>query len=220
MVNLYESYTSGTAQTYANDPDEWFYQTFTVGTTGTNENFLISSVQFRFRHESGDDVGNVYFYLRAVDGDGKPTGSNLSSGVFNGSTLTTSYVWYEINMSSYELQASTKYAIVIAPTGASSTDKFYVEYDTSTYPSDYSGGWWGKSNDAGSTWTITDDAFQFKVYGNAAPTQYTETLNNDTFILDSLTFGEQVTDVSVGRKPDGSDNWVTFETPTPGASNN
>ena len=45
------------------------------------------------------------------------------------------------------------------------------------------------------------------------------TAPNGTTIIDSYTFGEQSTDVSMGRMPDGSDNWVTFTTPTPGASN-
>ncbi len=40
-----------------------------------------------------------------------------------------------------------------------------------------------------------------------------------TTIIDSLTYGEQTTDVSEGRMPDGSDNWQFFETPTPGESN-
>ncbi len=43
---------------------------------------------------------------------------------------------------------------------------------------------------------------------------------NGTTFVDSLTFGEQTTDVSYGRKPDGSDNWQFFDNPTPGASNN
>jgi len=38
-------------------------------------------------------------------------------------------------------------------------------------------------------------------------------------IIDSYTFGGQTTDVSVGRLPDGTDSWSTFDTPTPGASN-
>ena len=38
-------------------------------------------------------------------------------------------------------------------------------------------------------------------------------------VIDSLTFGEQTTDVSYGRLPDGSDNWQFFENPTPGVSN-
>ena len=46
------------------------------------------------------------------------------------------------------------------------------------------------------------------------------TAPNGTSVIDSLTFGAQTTDVSVGRQPDGSDNWVSFITPTPGSSNN
>jgi len=38
-------------------------------------------------------------------------------------------------------------------------------------------------------------------------------------IIDSYTFGEQTTDISEGRLPDGGDTWEFFETPTPGASN-
>ena len=37
---------------------------------------------------------------------------------------------------------------------------------------------------------------------------------------DTLSYGEQQTDVSYGRLPDGSDMWETFTAPTPGASNN
>ncbi len=43
--------------------------------------------------------------------------------------------------------------------------------------------------------------------------------SDGTTIVDSLTFGEQTTDVSYGRLPDGSDNWQFFENPTPGSSN-
>lgn len=42
---------------------------------------------------------------------------------------------------------------------------------------------------------------------------------NGTTVIDSYTYSAQTTDVSMGRNPDGSDNWVTFDTPTPGASN-
>jgi hypothetical protein len=45
---------------------------------------------------------------------------------------------------------------------------------------------------------------------------------DDNFIpVDSLSFGVQTLDaVSNGRKPDGSENWTTLTTPTPGATNN
>ena len=38
-------------------------------------------------------------------------------------------------------------------------------------------------------------------------------------LVDSYVFGEQSTDVSEGRLPDGGDNWQFFEIPTPGESN-
>jgi hypothetical protein len=45
---------------------------------------------------------------------------------------------------------------------------------------------------------------------------------DDNFIpVDTLTYGVQALDaVSTGRKPDGTNNWATFTTPTPGTSNN
>lgn len=39
-------------------------------------------------------------------------------------------------------------------------------------------------------------------------------------IVDQISFGPQATGVSFGRQTDGGSPWVTFETPTPGASNN
>ncbi|MBC8323873.1 MAG: lamin tail domain-containing protein [Candidatus Marinimicrobia bacterium] len=41
---------------------------------------------------------------------------------------------------------------------------------------------------------------------------------SDTSFVDSLTFGEQTTDISYGRYPDGSSTWSSLN-PTPGAAN-
>lgn len=38
-------------------------------------------------------------------------------------------------------------------------------------------------------------------------------------LIDGYTFGEQATDISEGRSSDGSNEWIFFESPTPGASN-
>lgn len=38
--------------------------------------------------------------------------------------------------------------------------------------------------------------------------------------IDTYTFGQQTADISEGRASDGAEQWVFFETPTPGASNN
>ena len=39
-------------------------------------------------------------------------------------------------------------------------------------------------------------------------------------LLDQVDFGEQIEDVSYGRNPDGGEDWVFFESPTPGSTNN
>jgi spore coat protein CotH len=41
----------------------------------------------------------------------------------------------------------------------------------------------------------------------------------DTFVVDSLSFGPQATNLSFGRFPDGASDWQTFVLPTPGKSN-
>ncbi len=46
-----------------------------------------------------------------------------------------------------------------------------------------------------------------------------QVMDNDTVFVDSLTFSEQLTDVSYGRYPDGSLTWQFFNIPTPGDSN-
>ncbi len=42
---------------------------------------------------------------------------------------------------------------------------------------------------------------------------------NEHTIIDSITFGAQTADISYGRYPDGTDNWVYFTVPTPRESN-
>ena len=44
--------------------------------------------------------------------------------------------------------------------------------------------------------------------------------NTERVLIDSVTFGVQETDISMGRYPDGSDRWVKFTTPTPAKTNN
>jgi hypothetical protein len=46
-----------------------------------------------------------------------------------------------------------------------------------------------------------------------------QVVENDTIFLDSLTFSEQMSNISYGRYPDGSASWQFFNTPTPGDSN-
>ena len=45
------------------------------------------------------------------------------------------------------------------------------------------------------------------------------TFSDGVTVLDSLTFGKQTADISMGRLPDGSDTWEYFSVPTPGTTN-
>ncbi|MBC8490296.1 MAG: CotH kinase family protein [Bacteroidetes bacterium] len=43
--------------------------------------------------------------------------------------------------------------------------------------------------------------------------------NTGFFFIDTITFGQQITDVSFGREPDGGYEWIFYIIPTPGYSN-
>ena len=90
-------------------------QSFTIGTVGNNEAVALSNVSLlmgRFNATTGTLTVRLY----AVDGSGLPTGSILSTGTLNTASIAESnnqatFLWYNISMSSYNLQPSTKYAI-------------------------------------------------------------------------------------------------------------
>ena len=149
-------------------------QTFTVGTTGANENHTISSVKLLMW--KGGSPGTITVAIRAVDGSGLPTGSDLSTGTTNGDTLTTDPAGEvrEITMSSYELQASTKYALLmksavyspptnwafanILSSGSSYTGGHFLYYEAS----------WNE---------LAGADFYFEIWGEAAATGTNISLN-------------------------------------------
>ena len=45
------------------------------------------------------------------------------------------------------------------------------------------------------------------------------TAENGYATIDTMIFGEQASDVSFGRSPDGAETWQSFSEPTPGAAN-
>lgn len=109
-------------------------QTFTVGNVGANEEHTIGSVKILIYRVATPGTVNVYIY--ATSG-GEPIGSVLSSGSFDGDTLTTDSggEWKEVTMSAYNLQANTQYAIIItAPDGdASNTARWRGDSSSPTY---------------------------------------------------------------------------------------
>ena len=64
--------------------------------------------------------------------------------------------------------------------------------------------------------SVLNLAFKLKGAGEAIGFWNTD----GTTVVDTLTYGEQETDVSMGRYPDGTDEWFFMPDFTPGASNN
>lgn len=88
-------------------------QQFTVGRTGNNVDHTLSSIDIWAKRTGSP--GTIDVELSAVDESGFPTGTALSTGSTNGNTITTSIGGEKVSieMSSYVLRQSTRYAIVI-----------------------------------------------------------------------------------------------------------
>ena len=145
----------------------WDGQTFTVGTNGTNEDHNIGSVKVKL-FKAGNP-GTITADIKLVSG-GAITGSVLSTGTTSGNTLTTSTAgeWREISMSSYKLEASKEYALILH-IGGNPWNSIKWKLDPAT-PS-YTGGDYINSSDSGVNWDMEPWAgadFMFEIWGEAA----------------------------------------------------
>jgi len=162
MASLYEVYSTGDDGSYAMYGKYWDAQTFTVGATG----HTVTSVKLKLYRKGSP--GTVTVSIRATSGD-HPTGADLTVGTIDGNSLTTATAgaWYEIALTEYTLNASTKYAIVVRAPNGSTNNYLYWRADK-TSPT-YTGGNREDSIDNGVTWTTTTlSDFMFEVWGNPA----------------------------------------------------
>ena len=172
--------TAATKHEYFEDGDDnqdfggslYLGQSFTIGTNGINENFDLTSIYLML--SKWDTPGTITAEIYAVDGSGFPTGSALSSGTINGNDLGTEWPgeWTEFSMSSYELQASTKYVFIFycSPTGYAAID----------WDGDYSGGGSIYSEDSGDTWGDYGADFNFQIWGEGAATKIADCFEDGT----------------------------------------
>ena len=147
---------------------DWRTQVFTVGAVGLNRNFNITSIKLKL-FKIGL-TGPVIVSIRKVSGEA-PTGPDLSVGGTTGDLITSGApgAWHDISMSSYQLEASTKYAIVLRTTiGDGSHWLGWRRDEVSGYPA----GWKGSSINGGNNWTMYDPAidptlghFMFEIFG-------------------------------------------------------
>lgn len=155
----YVSYTgAGTADsanvTYSTN---WTYQTFTTGGTP----HTVSAINLYLKRTS--TPGDVTVSLRHTAG-GVPTGSDITTGTLETTTVPTSTTWHQVTVTEVGLEANTVYAIVIrAPAGDVAK---YISWRL-TNPGLYGGGNAGRSGDGGTTWESEAPAdYMFEILGN------------------------------------------------------
>jgi len=66
---------------------------------------------------------------------------------------------------------------------------------------------------------ITDPDFLHANFKLGAGGEAVGLFLNEYTVIDSFSFGAQTADISTGRYPDGTDNWLTFSVPSPNESN-
>ena len=157
-ANLYEYYNTGDDNSVGFHSTWWSAQTFTA-----ESDHSVTSVKLLLWHSGS--IGTVTVSIRATDGSGQPTGSDLTSGTIHGDNITTSGLgeWEDIALTSYNLIGGTKYAIVVRAPDAQLPDNLRWQGDFSS-PT-YAGGNMEISSDSSGNWTTyTDYDFMFEVW--------------------------------------------------------
>lgn len=167
---LYEYFNTG------DDFRDWIFgfyslaQTFTVGDIG----HTVTSVKLKL-YKTGNP-GTLTISIRATDGNGFPTGEDLTSGTTDGNELPTGapYEWREITFTEITLAANTMYAIVgRAPDGDADNRVNWREVWEDGY--DFGKGYYTEDYE-GSPWVLLLTAiFMFEVWGNPLGATYKST---------------------------------------------
>lgn len=163
-----EWYTTGDDMDHSVWGERHRSETFTVGNTGVNENFKITSVKVKACRFGSPET--LFLAIKAVDGAHKPTGPDLSTGSVDpsGWALTPGAL-YEISMSEFICLASTQYALVLRSPDSNGSNLVQWRMNIFSEPS-YTGGTAVDSDDGGSSWTIyTDRDFMFEIWGEEPP---------------------------------------------------
>ena len=156
----YEYYNSGdNTQAYIYGLSNIYGQTFTVGTEGDNVSHTITNVSVKV-FKSGSVSGNMEVEIRSTSG-GDPN-SVLSTGNVTASSLPSSADWVSVDMTSYELQQGTMYAIIVMAPDCDEGDDVGWRIDSAS--SAYGGG--TATHDFGGGWTPDSAAdHMFEIYG-------------------------------------------------------
>lgn len=161
----YEYYTTGIDnQVWSKSGEEWA-QTFTIGTTGLNETFNVSTIGLRLYRLGSPGTCNIS--ILNVNSTGHPSFPVIASLTFDADSLGTSVAYNMYNFTHFSgslLEAGQKYSFVLFCPSANSNNRAAIKIDASS-PT-YSGGSMYSTPDGGSTWSgsYAYDAY-FITYG-------------------------------------------------------
>ena len=161
--SLFESFNEATSANSNVCDGKFRAQTFTSNATF----HTISSIKLKLYVTSAGATYNVNCSVKATDVTGKPSGSVLTSGIINSSTITTNSngAMYEFLLTQLNLNISTKYAIVLSAPDSDASN--YVRWFHYNLADHYAGGTEFSSIDSGSTWSEVGsfNDLIFEVYG-------------------------------------------------------
>jgi len=152
----FEHYNTGDSDIYTFSGSYWAAQTFTVNSTADH---TITSVRLKMRKNTSP--GMLTVSIRATDGNGKPTDSDLTTGTIDANTFTSVSpgAWYEVPLTRYTLLANTKYGIVCRAGN-------WIVWRWDTMEPSYADGDALESFDNGVTWSLDPPLdFMFEVWG-------------------------------------------------------
>jgi len=165
------SYTSGDDALLSFYNSNWIAQTFT-----TDSSFNTTSIKIKIKRTG--TPGAITVSIRAIDGNSKPTGSDLTSGTLDYTDLIDDgdTEWMVLPLTDYTLSASTTYALVIRASGGDNSNKFEARIKTA---GTYSGGNNLISSDSGGTWTTGSSDILFDLYGDTEATCIVDVLTQE-----------------------------------------
>lgn len=130
--------------------------------------YTVSSISVRLV-KAGAGPGTVTVHLRSVDGSNFPTGSDLTSGTTDGSTLSTDTTNGElrnVTVTPYTLTNGVKYAILVSMSSGSNTLGWFTQYPTGSC-----GQFGATSTDGGVNWSsLAGPDFIYEVYSSPVVT--------------------------------------------------
>jgi len=160
----YENYTTGDDASDEIYGAYWCAQTFTTNATPPGESHTVNVLRLKMYQEG--TPGIVTASIRGVNDSGAPTGTDLSSGAYDGSLMTAGATgaWYDFIVDEITLDVNTTYAIVCAGTGADAANNVHWRHDIGG--ATYSGGQAWNSTTGGATWgNYSAQDFMFEVFG-------------------------------------------------------